>query len=235
MLGAMCGRFTLRHSEAEVSEAFDAMSPGLGLAPRFNIAPTQDVAVVRPASGGGGGRELARVRWGLLPGWVDDPGDFPTLINARAESARTKPSFRGAFATRRCLVPADGFYEWKKTGSGKQPWFVRREGDRLFAFAGLWERWEREERRVDSATILTTAPGELLAELHDRMPVILPGESWSAWLDPELPAGEAEELLDAHEPADLESYPVDRHVNSPRNDDPACVEPAGDRRGSGSG
>ncbi|HKK07671.1 MAG TPA: SOS response-associated peptidase, partial [Gemmatimonadota bacterium] len=206
----------------------DALSPGLGLGPRFNIAPTQDILVVRPSQGSDGGRELARARWGLLPGWVDDPGDFPTLINARSESARTKPSFRDAFRSRRCLVPADGFYEWKKTGSGKQPWLVRRRDDRLFAFAGLWDRWERGDRRVDSATILTTSPSELLAFLHDRMPVILPEARWSAWMDPDLPAAEAEDLLVPYGGDDLEAYEVSRHVNSPTHDDPACVRPADD-------
>jgi putative SOS response-associated peptidase YedK len=219
----MCGRFTLRHSESEISDAFDAVSPGLGLAPRFNIAPTQDIAVVRPAAGGAS-RELATVRWGLLPGWVEDPADFPTLINARAESAPTKPSFREAFRRRRCLVPTDGFYEWKKLDGGKQPWFIRRRDDGLFAFAGLWERWEGEDRRVDSATILTTRPGELLGDLHDRMPVILPSESWATWLAPELAPTEADRLLRPHE-EELEAYPVSRHVNSPAHEDPVCVQP----------
>ncbi len=222
MLGAMCGRYTLRHSESDVSEAFDALGPELGLVPRFNIAPTQDIAVVRPDAGEDARRELVAVRWGLLPGWVKDPDDFPTLINARAESAPAKPSFREAFRHRRCLVPADGFYEWTKTADAKQPWFIHREDDGLFAFAGLWERWERDGRRVDSATILTTTPGGLLERLHDRMPVILPGESWSAWLDPDLDAPEALRLLDSHEEG-LEAFPVSRHVNSPSHDDPSCI------------
>ncbi len=226
MLGPMCGRFTLRHSETEVSEAFDALAPGLGLDVRYNIAPTQEIAIVRrrEESGAGPPRELARARWGLLPGWVDDPDHFPTLINARAESAPTKPSFRDAFRRRRCLVPADGFYEWRKTGSGKQPYLIHRKDGGLFAFAGLWERWERGGRRIDSATILTTTPGDLLERLHDRMPAILPRDRWATWLDSELPAADAGRLLGPHE-EDLEAFPVSRRVNSPAHDDAACVEP----------
>jgi putative SOS response-associated peptidase YedK len=221
----MCGRYTLRHSQSDVSEAFDALGPELGLVPRFNIAPTQDIAAVRRDPGGEPDRELVALRWGLLPGWVKDPDDFPTLINARAETAPTKPSFREAFRRRRCLIPADGFYEWKKTADGKQPWFIHRKDDGLFAFAGLWERWERDGRRVDSATILTTTPGELLERLHDRMPVILPDERWAAWLDPDLGSSEAEDLLGGDEEG-LETFPVTRHVNSPANDDPACIRAA---------
>lgn len=225
----MCGRYTLRHSESDISEAFAALGPELDLAPRFNIAPTQDIVVVRSAAGEEAGRELVAVRWGLLPGWVKDPDDFPTLINARAESAPSKPSFREAFRRRRCLIPADGFYEWRKMPDGKQPWFIHREDDGLFAFAGLWERWERDDRRLDSATILTTSPGALLERLHDRMPAILPAESWSAWLDADLEAADAGRLVGSHEEG-LEAIPVSRYVNSPAHDDPGCIlaaEPGG--------
>lgn len=231
----MCGRFTLRVRAPEVAEAFDADPAGLDLPPRFNIAPTDPVAVVRRA-GGVAERELARVRWGLIPSWVDDPGDFDlTLTNARSESAKDKPAFREPFRSRRCLVPADGFYEWLEQ-NGKRPYFVRRRDDGLFAFAGLWDRWEGEDgKALESCTILTCEPDDLVGRLHDRMPVILPRGHWERWLDPAAFEGDLRELLRPHpeNEADFEAYPVGKRVNRTANDGPELVEPVGEPLAAG--
>lgn len=222
----MCGRFTLRTDASQVAEFFDADRRSVDVRPRFNIAPTDPVVLVRRADGGVGGRELASARWGLVPHWVDDPGDFPTLINARSESARDKPSFRAAFRNGRCLIPTDGFYEWVSVDGAKQPFFVRRRDDRLFAFAGLWDRWTGGEGPVDSCTILTTGANELVAPLHDRMPVVLPVDAYEAWLDPAGYPGSLEELLRPYPDPDedFEAYPVTKRVNDPRRDEPDLVE-----------
>ncbi len=229
----MCGRYTLRRSAEEVADAFDATPlddltwPG----PRYNIAPTQDALFVRSAEDGS--RQLAGGRWGLVPFWVDDPDDFPTLINARAESAPEKPSFREAFRKRRCLVPADGFYEWQAGNGGpKQPFHVRLEDDRPFAFAGLWERWgEKDEGAegdyVRSYTILTTDASDLVATVHDRQPAfLLPGD-YERWLDPASEEEELREILAPIEPEGLELQPISRRVNDPSNDDLSVLQAAG--------
>jgi putative SOS response-associated peptidase YedK len=223
----MCGRFTLRTDAKKVAEFFDADLHGVDFGPSWNLAPTDPVLVVRRADGGVGGRELARARWGLLPGWVDDADDFPTLINARSETAREKPAFRDAFRSRRCLIPADGFYEWVRVDGDKQPFYVRRRDDRLFAFAGLWERRAGEDGPQDSCTILTTEPNDLVARLHDRMPVVLPDDAHEAWLDPAGYPGDLEELLRPYPDPDddFEAYPVTKRVNSPRHDEPQLVKP----------
>lgn len=225
----MCGRYTLRRTSAEVAEAFDATPldalewPG----PRYNIAPTQDALFVR--SGEGGGRQLAGGRWGLVPAWVDDPDDFPTLINARAESAPEKPSFRDAFGKRRCLVPADGFYEWQaRNGAPKRPFHIGLEDDRPFAFAGLWEHWgeKGEDDCFRSYTILTTDASDLVATVHDRQPAfLLPGE-YDRWLEPETGKEELRQMLEPVEPEGLELRPISRRVNDPSNDDPSVLEAA---------
>jgi len=175
----MCGRFTLRAPASVVAEQF-ALFDVEPFTPRFNIAPSQSVAVVRitPAAAEAT-RELAWLRWGLVPSWADDPAIGNRLINARAETAHQKPAFRAAFRRRRCLVPADGFYERRRTGSGKQPYFFRLRDDRPFAFAGLWESWEGvDNSAVESCTLLTTEPNELMRPIHNRMPVILPAASY---------------------------------------------------------
>lgn len=194
--------------------------------PRYNIAPTQEVAAVRSAAGGPQ-RELVFFRWGLIPGWADDPGIGNRLINARAETAAEKPSFRSAFRQRRCLILADGFFEWQKLAGRKQPHYFRLRDGQAFAFAGLWECWQGEGRPVESCTILTTQANELVRPLHERMPVILPPEDHGRWLDlaatkPELLEG----LLRPYRSEDMVSYPVNLVVNNPRNNSPQCIEPA---------
>jgi putative SOS response-associated peptidase YedK len=224
MIRVMCGRFTLTVSARVLAELFDVPEPA-ELAPRYNIAPTQQVLVVRT---GEGGRELASVRWGLIPHWADDPAIGNRMINARGETVAAKPAFRSALKQRRCLIGADGFYEWKKVGAGKQPHLIRFADRRPFAFAGLWERWRPRDggSTVDSCTIITTTPNELLRELHDRMPVILPPAAFGEWLAPEsLPDPRLDELLAPFPDVDMQAFPVSRRVNSPANDDPECIVP----------
>jgi putative SOS response-associated peptidase YedK len=235
----MCGRFTLATPAAEWAALF-GLDGVPDLEPRYNIAPTQDVAVVRsttPAQGGDVAaaaadpaaprRELVELRWGLVPHWARDFDPVGrALINARSETAAEKPSFRDSFRFRRCLVVADGFYEWKPEGRRKQPYWIHREDRRAFAFAGLWDRWTGgEDPPVESCTILTTEANEALRPLHDRMPVILEVGAHATWLDADAPAWELEPLLAASPLETLVFHPVSTLVNHVGNDDPACIEP----------
>lgn len=222
----MCGRYTLTVDASVLAELFD-LEPLTELSPRYNIAPTQKVPVVR--RGEEHRREWAEVRWGLIPPWAKDQKIGSRLINARAETAAEKPSFRVAFASRRCLLPADGFYEWVKAPGGKQPHHIRFADRRPFAFAGLWERWnDPEGAPVESCTILTTSPNDLMEPLHSRMPVILEPERYEAWLQPApLSPAAAEALLIPYPGDGLEAVRVCPLVNSVANDDPKCVEPVG--------
>ena len=220
----MCGRFALTVSARVLGELFDVPEPA-GLAPRYNIAPTQPVLVARS---GEEGRELVSVRWGLIPHWADDPSIGNRMINARGETVASKPAFRSAVKHRRCLIPADGFFEWKKVGAGKQPHLIRFADRRAFAFAGLWERWRPRDGSapVDSCTIITTTPNALVGKLHDRMPVILPTDAFEEWLRPEpLPSSRLEEILIPYPDAEMEAFAVSRYVNSPANDGPECIAP----------
>lgn len=227
----MCGRFTLRTPINVLAEQFAILGIPSTMGPmvsRFNIAPTQPVAIVRLATDGERPqRELAFVRWGLIPGWAKDPSVGARMINARAETVAEKPSFRAAFGRRRCLVLADGFYEWRRTGRAKQPYFIHLADHRPFALAGLWESWEgADHSSIESCTILTTQPNDLLRPIHDRMPVILSPESYDLWLDTSAAVSPA--LFDALRPYPAEAmvaYPVGTHVNSPSHEDPRCVEP----------
>jgi putative SOS response-associated peptidase YedK len=178
----MCGRFTLRSSGEAVAEAF-GLAEAPDLWPRFNIAPGQPVAGVwqQPRVEG---REFALLLWGLIAAWADDPSVGYRLANARSETAATKPSFRRAFRSRRCLVVADGFYEWQRADGRKQPYFIGLRGDRPFGLAGPWERWEKHGEPVESCTVLTTDANELMRPIHERMPVILPPDQYGLWLDP---------------------------------------------------
>jgi putative SOS response-associated peptidase YedK len=224
----MCGRYTVTSPGQVIAEAFGVEGP-VDLSPRYNVCPGQDVPVVRLARDGEH-RRLDLVRWGLVPFFVKEPGPAARMINARAESAAQSPAFREALRRRRCLVPADGFYEWQATGTGrgrKQPFYVRREDGRPLAFAGLWERWRGNDgTRLDSCTILTTAPNELLAKVHDRMPVVLPPEAYALWLDRAMDDVERlRPLLVAPPARGLVAYPVGLRVNDPKTDDPACIAP----------
>lgn len=218
----MCGRYSLEARPEEIAEAF-ALLEQVALTPRYNIAPAQDAPVVRLDSETGA-RRLDVIRWGLTPSWWKQPRP---LINARSESVATRPAFRKAFERRRCLVPATGFYEWQTLDGARQPFNIQVHGGRLFAFAGLWDRTpDAEGNWVDSYAILTTSPNNVLAPIHERMPVILAPEAYSAWLDPEPASTEALRPLLAPAPDELvTSYPVSRLVNSTKNDEPACLQP----------
>jgi putative SOS response-associated peptidase YedK len=226
----MCGRYTLTVDASVLAELFE-IEPLTELEPRYNIAPTQQVVIVRTRFDQT--REWAKMRWGLIPSWAKDAKIGSRLINARAETAADKPSFRSAFRARRCLVPADGFYEWIKIPGGKQPHHIRFADGGPFAFAGLWERWAPENSSpVDSCTILTTTPNELISDLHNRMPVILPPSVFDDWLGSGPLSPEAAEAILLPHPADgMEAVPVSTLVNSPKNDDPRCLEPIGDQTG----
>jgi putative SOS response-associated peptidase YedK len=219
----MCGRFTQATEGEIIAQVFD-LSEVPALAPRYNIAPTQDVAAVRAAEGGG--RELVQLHWGLIPSWAKERAMGARMINARAETLVEKPAFRSAFRARRCLLVADGFYEWQKLGTRKQPHFIGFKDGRPFAFAGLWERWRGEgSEHVESCTIVTTEANELLAPIHDRMPVILDPEDFALWIDPaEKDTERLVGLLRPYQPGPLQAYPVSLLVNNPANDTPACRE-----------
>jgi putative SOS response-associated peptidase YedK len=218
----VCGRFTLTASGEELAEAFGLDDPP-ELAPRYNIAPTQPVAVVR-AEEPGSGRTLSLLRWGLLPRATAEPKR--PLINARAETASSVPSFREAFARRRCLIPASGFFEWTGTGKKRQPWYFRMASGRAFAFAGLWEP-PFDPVDAPTATILTTEPNQIARPLHDRMPVILAPEDYARWLDPQARGlGALRPLLQPFPAEGMVAYPVEHVVNDPRRDEPSCITPS---------
>ena len=204
--------------------------PALNLRPRYNVVPGQNVAAVRS---GDDGRRLSMLRWGLIPGWSREPNIGYRLINARAETVATKPSFRAAYRARRCLIPADGFYEWARRGSTRQPYLIGRRDGGMMAFAALWERWVVRDGvalprslaelepgdSVETCTILTTAANETLAPVHHRMPVILPPESVDPWLEGQTVP------LDPYPAAEMTAQAVTTWVNKASNDDPRCVEP----------
>jgi putative SOS response-associated peptidase YedK len=221
----MCGRYSLGVGLEDLCRFFDIPLIASLLEPRFNIAPTQGALVVRskPADGA---REIALLKWGLVPFWAKDTAIGSKLINARSETAAEKPSFRDAFRKRRCLIPTTGFYEWQRRKGGKQPFHIRMKGGGLFAMAGLWERWEKSGEPLETCTILTTEPNELMAPIHDRMPVILSSADFPAWLGekPTEPDG-LRALLKPHASDAMEAFPVQTIVNNPRNESPDCLLP----------
>ncbi len=221
----MCGRFTLLTPSETLAEQFEL--PDMpALPPRYNIAPSQSVAAVRQLPDDGG-RELVWLRWGLVPFWAKELSIGARMINARSETVAQKPAFRAAFRQRRCLVLADGFYEWQKQAGSKQPFFIRLEDGRPFAFAGLWEHWDGPEGAVESCTILTTEPNDLIRPLHNRMPIILLPTDYDLWLDHSVQEPrQLQPLLRPYSAQDMVAYPVSLWVNSPQNDGPRCIEPA---------
>ena len=221
----MCGRFTLFEPDKVLAKEF-GVSASAPISPHYNIAPSQPIVAVRAALAGSG-RELALLRWGLIPSWSKDPAIGNRLINARAETAQDKPSFRNAFKRHRCLIPANGFYEWLRWERGKQPYFVRMRDSHPFAFAGLWDRWESpEEGVIETCTILTTAANAVLAPIHDRMPVILPTTVYDQWLDPALLNTDLlAPLLVPFPPEEMLAFPVSPRVNTPSADDKECIAP----------
>lgn len=190
----------------------------------FNIAPTQAVTAVRATAAGM--RELCSLRWGLVPAWADDLAVGNRMINARAESVATKPAYRQAFKSRRCLIVADGFYEWQKNGRQKQPYYIRLKDDRPFGFAGVWEKWSKGNAPVESCAIITTEANELVAPIHDRMPVIIPPDAHDLWLSPQAQEIELlQSLLRPYQAAEMTAYAVSTRVNSPTYTASDCIQP----------
>jgi putative SOS response-associated peptidase YedK len=219
----MCGRFTLHASPQELRECF-ALDAVPDFAASYNIAPSQPVPAVRVT---GRHREMPRLRWGLVPSWAKEPGTGYRMINARAETVADKPAYRSAFRRRRCLIPASGFYEWKPVADGKQPWYIRMQDARVFALAGLWERWERGEESIESCAIIVTGANDTVRPVHERMPVIIEPSAYDLWLDPEVSAAERlRTLLRPWSGTAMIAYPVSHHVNSPLHNDPRCMSPA---------
>lgn len=230
----MCGRFTLKVGPNVLSKQF-LLKDLPNLAARYNIAPSQSVLAVRRDPQGSPNTAF-EPRWGLVPSWAKDEKIGYKLINARSETAAGKPSFRAACKARRCLVPASGFFEWKREGQQKQPYLIypsphgeEQLGGPCFAFAALWESWQpsRETPALETVTILTTSANAAMEEIHDRMPVIIRGEDQDLWLDPASPPAEADwqRLTRPIPDRFIEVHPVSTKVNSPRNDDPSCIEP----------
>lgn len=221
----MCGRYTLS-TPADLVAEFFTLEEAIDLEPRFNIAPTQSAAVVRQTEGR---RHLAGLRWGLIPSWARDIGIGHRTLNARSETAAVKPSFRQAFRRRRCLVVADGFYEWAKVGRRKLPYYFYLAEGGPMALAGLWESWRDPTGEViESFTILTTEANALVAQAHARMPVILPRHRHTQWLDPQVVDPTAvQPLLEPYPAGGMGAHPVSPEVNSPANDSPRCIEPVG--------
>lgn len=219
----MCGRYAIT-SAPEVLRQLFGYTEEAGFPPRFNIAPTQPIPIVRLFEGQ---RQFVLVRWGLLPSWVKDPNNFSVLANARGEFVTEKPAFRAAMKYRRCLIPADGFYEWQARGGGpKQPFYIHAQSGRPLAFAGLWESWMGPNgEELETATIVTTKANQTLAPIHDRMPVIVPPEAFDLWLDTRHVDARTAEALIAPAPDDLlEAYPVSTAVNRTANDNARLLE-----------
>jgi len=221
----MCGRYSITTPEEAVRRHFGYGGPPRNLAPRYNAAPTQALPVVRQAAGGG--RTLELLRWGLIPSWSEDESIGGRLINARGETVAEKPAFRSAFRHRRCLVPADGFYEWAGEGKAKQPYRVTLDDGGVFGFAGLWERWDGPDGPVESFAIVTTEAAASIAHIHPRMPVILDPADYGTWLDADTDPDRAQALLRPCPPERLRAARVSREVNNVRNDDPSVLEAPG--------
>lgn len=218
----MCGRYTLTKPKKSIESHFRAQLPKGAHRQRYNIAPTQSLPVVVASHDE---REMETMRWGLVPSWTKDLKTQSPLINARAETIQEKPSFKNSFKTKRCLVPADGFYEWVQKDSGKVPYRIHLAGEALFAFAGIWAEWGKDDARLRSFAILTTEANSVLQSLHHRMPVILAPETYGRWLDASATQEELTTLLKPY-PSELMAYhEVSLKVNSPRNDDPECLAP----------
>jgi putative SOS response-associated peptidase YedK len=222
----MCGRYRLSRRKQIIEEHFNCEPWDEEWSPRFNICPTQPVPVIRqnpkkPV------RELSLMRWGLIPSWAKDPSVGARAINARSETAATTPAFRDAVARRRCLIPADGFYEWKKTAGAKQPYCFEVNGGPLFAFAGMWDRWKDPSGQwIKTCTILTTVSNAVTAPVHGRMPVILDPNSYDRWLDPGMNHfAEVSELLTPYDARLMRGYPVSARINQAANDDEDCARP----------
>ena len=221
----MCGRFSFKTPSHLIADLFTGIAFNDD-SPRYNIAPTQPVAAVR-ADPNTGMREGVELRWGLIPSWAKDPKIGSRMINARCETVAEKPAYRAAFKRRRCLILADGFYEWQKVGKEKIPHYMTLRDEQPFCFAGLWERWNQGDQQIESCTVITTEGNELMQPIHDRMPVILSPDDFDMWLDPTFQNRPPLEQLLKPLPHDLmKATIVSNHVNKVANDDPGCILPA---------
>jgi putative SOS response-associated peptidase YedK len=222
----MCGRFTLHAPESLIREVFHLEQTALlGLQRRFNIAPSQQVPIIRAS---GTHRKMLMARWGLVPHWSKEPKTEYSTINARIESVTEKPAYRTAFKRQRCLIPADGFYEWKRVNGNKMPHYIRmRDGD-VFALAGLWDRWEGDGEVLESCSIIVMPANEVMKSLHERMPAIIAPAHYDLWLDSRITdKTEIMDYLSSAPSSQLVTYPISPWVNSPKHDDPRCIRPAG--------
>ena len=220
----MCGRFALLSPGLDIANQF-GITLAFDVAPRYNIAPTQPVLAIRnhPHTQT---REATFFRWGLVPSWAKDLSFGARLINARGETVAEQASFRAAFKRRRCLIPATGFYEWQRVGSGKQPIYIHSANGRPFGLAGLWETWhDAEGGEIDTCTIITTTPNALMEPIHNRMPVILDPADYSMWLEPGERPNDSLHLIRPYPAAKMNTYPVSPFVNSPRNESAQCIQP----------
>lgn len=223
----MCGRFSLVTDVEHLQSYYGLASAAAFTAPRFNIAPSQQVVAVVAVDGE---RHLELFRWGLIPSWAKEPKMGYSTINARAETVASKPAFRAAFRHRRCLIPADGFYEWHGAAKHKQAWRIEPvDKQALFSFAGLWESWQGEGEVIRSCTIIVGAANELLQPIHERMPLLVPREAWGIWLDEHSTPEQLVSLLTPPPASGMRAYRVGPHVNNPRNDDPDCLLPLATR------
>ena len=230
----MCGRFTLASDPEALSQTFFDFDVLVNLSPRYNISPTQDIAVIANTSTDTvesvDAKQVEFFHWGLIPSWAKDPKIGNRMINARSETLSEKPSFRNAYKHRRCLILADGYYEWQKIPGDrlKQPVYIHLKSQKPFALAGLWETWQPEgmDEPLRSCTIITCPPNNLLEEIHHRMPVILPQDAYAEWLASDEQSADAlQPLLIPYSDEEMEAYPVSRFVNRPTNDSPECIAP----------
>jgi putative SOS response-associated peptidase YedK len=220
---AMCGRFARIVSDKTLRERY-RLERLAKLDDRYNIAPLQNIAAVRTAAAG---RELVLLRWGLIPSWSEDAKIAYKLTNARCETVVEKPSFRSAFKQRRCIIPASGFYEWKREAKQKQPFYIHPRDEELFSFAGLWECWhDAEGEIIESCAVITTEANELMRPIHDRMPVILDSEGEDEWLNPRSEPASLRALLVPFASDQMDAYPVSTWMNNARNEGAKCIEPA---------
>ncbi|MDE0634441.1 MAG: SOS response-associated peptidase [Candidatus Poribacteria bacterium] len=233
----MCGRFTFTSAPVLLRQIFRGCKLPTNISPRYNITPTQDVAVIANTQNDGDAKKVEFFHWGLIPSWAKDPKIGSRMINARSETLIEKPSFRSAYKRRRCLILADGYYEWQEVLGTKlkQPVYIRLKSKNPFAFAGLWEKWQANwmDKPLRSCTIITCSPNPMLEKIHHRMPVILPQNRYPQWLAPEEQSPETlQPLLTPYPDEEMEAYPVSRLVNRPANDSPECIAPMSDVNGS---
>ncbi|MEN8108312.1 MAG: SOS response-associated peptidase [Pseudomonadota bacterium] len=221
----MCGRFSLHTPESQIGAAFNLEhTEPLGLKPRYNIAPSQQIPIIRDIETS---RELVMARWGLIPSWSKESKSKYSTINARIESVAEKPTYRTPFKHQRCLIPADGFYEWKQVNGNKVPHHIRMKDGKVFAFAGLWDHWQGEDDSIESCTIIVMPSNEIMKPIHERMPAIIAPAQYDWWLDSRITdKQEIMQYLTSAPSSQLTACPVSTWVNSPKNDDERCIQPA---------